>query len=72
MDALHRRNIGTGVHYRSIPEYTVYQRRFGWRPEDWPHAARFGRTTVSLPLSALLTDDDVEDVIAELRRALRA
>jgi dTDP-4-amino-4,6-dideoxygalactose transaminase len=72
MNALHRRNIGTGVHYRSIPEYTVYQERFQWRPEDWPHAARFGRATVSLPLSAALTDEDVEDVIAEVRCALQA
>ena len=72
MGALHRRNIGTGVHYRSIPEYTVYQRKFGWSPADWPHAAHVGRTTVSLPLSAALTDDDVEDVIAEVYRALGA
>jgi dTDP-4-amino-4,6-dideoxygalactose transaminase len=71
INALHRRNIGTGVHYRSIPEYTVYQRRFGWRPEDWPHAMHVGRTTVSLPLSGALTDQDVEDVIAEVHRALR-
>ncbi len=71
MHALHRRNIGTGVHYRSIPEYTVYQQRFHWRPEDYPHAARVGRTTVSLPLSAALTEADVDDVIAEVRRALR-
>ena len=72
MHALHKRNIGTGVHYRSIPEYSVYQHRFGWRPEDWPHAAHVGRTTVSLPFSAALTDEDVEDVIFEVRRALRA
>lgn len=71
MNALHKRNIGTGVHYRSIPEYSVYQRKFGWRAEDWPHAAQFGRTTVSLPFSAALTDGDVEDVIAEVHRALR-
>jgi dTDP-4-amino-4,6-dideoxygalactose transaminase len=72
MNALHRRNIGTGVHYRSIPEYSVYQGRFGWRPEDWPHAAQVGRTTVSLPFSAALTDADADDVIAEVRRALQA
>jgi len=72
MQTLHRRNIGTGVHYRSIPEYTVYQQRYGWQPEEWPHAAWVGRTTVSLPFSAALTDADVEDVIFEVRRALRA
>jgi dTDP-4-amino-4,6-dideoxygalactose transaminase len=66
--ALHRRNIGTGVHYRSIPVHRVYQQRFGWKPEEYPVAHKVGRTTVSLPLSAKLTDADVEDVIAAVRK----
>jgi dTDP-4-amino-4,6-dideoxygalactose transaminase len=31
-----------------------------------------GRRTVSLPLMAHLTDDDVEDVIVAVQRTLRA
>src|SRR5262249_9485834 len=54
--ALHQRNIGVGVHYRSIPVHPVYQCRFGWKPEDYPVSNKIGRTTVSLPLSAKLTD----------------
>jgi dTDP-4-amino-4,6-dideoxygalactose transaminase len=68
--ALHRRNIGTGVHYRSIPSYSVYQHRFGWKPEDYPIANAIGQRTVSLPLSARLSDEDVEDVIAAVRETL--
>jgi dTDP-4-amino-4,6-dideoxygalactose transaminase len=68
--ALHRRNIGVGVHYRSIPVHPVYQRRFGWKPEDYPVSNKIGRTTVSLPLSAKLTDRDVEDVIIAVREVL--
>ena len=34
------------------------------------HAARIGRQTLSLPLSAGLTYDDVEDVIEAVRRIL--
>lgn len=69
--ALHRQNIGTGVHYRAIPVHPVYRDRFGWRPEDYPHALAVGDATVSLPLSARLTDDDVDDVIAAVRGALK-
>ncbi|MEK7691010.1 MAG: DegT/DnrJ/EryC1/StrS family aminotransferase [Bdellovibrionota bacterium] len=68
--ALHRRNIGTGVHYRSIPVHPVYQQRFGWQPEDYPNADAIGRSTVSLPLSAKLTERDVQDVIDAVRYAL--
>jgi dTDP-4-amino-4,6-dideoxygalactose transaminase len=69
---LHRQNIGTGVHYRSIPGMSVYRRRFGWNPADYPHAQQIGEQTLSLPLSARLTDDDVGDVIAAVRQALGA
>jgi dTDP-4-amino-4,6-dideoxygalactose transaminase len=68
--ALHRRNIGTGVHYRSIAIHPVYQQRFGWRSEDFPTAQKIGDSTISLPLSARLTDEDVEDVIAAVRDIL--
>ncbi len=63
-------NIGTGVHYLSIPEHPFYRRTFGWRPEDYPHATRIGRQTVSLPLSAKLGDGDVEDVIEAVHRII--
>ncbi|MHC4514408.1 MAG: DegT/DnrJ/EryC1/StrS family aminotransferase [Planctomycetota bacterium] len=65
-----RLNIGTGVHYLSLPEHPYYQQELSWRPEQCPHAARIGRQTVSLPLSPGLTYDDVEDVIAAVRRIL--
>ncbi len=70
LDAMTARNIGAGVHYLSVPEHPYYQRTYGWTPEDCPHAMRIGRQTLSLPLSAKLTDRDVEDVVAAVRWAL--
>lgn len=67
LDAMNARRIGTGVHYLSVPEHPYYQQRYGWRPEQWPHAMRLGRQTVSLPLSPKLMDDDVARVIAAVR-----
>lgn len=63
-------NIGVGVHYLSLPEHPYYQRTFGWSPQDTPKAARIGRQTVSLPLSAKLSDADVRDVIQAVRLSL--
>jgi dTDP-4-amino-4,6-dideoxygalactose transaminase len=63
-------NIGVGVHYLSIPEHPYYQKRFGWRPEDYPHSMKIGRETISLPLSAKLTDKDAGDVISTVRSIL--
>jgi dTDP-4-amino-4,6-dideoxygalactose transaminase len=65
-----REGIGVGVHYLSIPEQPYYRERFGWTLEDTPHGVRVGRQTVSLPLSAKLTDKDVADVIEAVHRSL--
>ena len=70
LDAMTAQNIGIGVHYLSIPEHPYYQQTFGWQPEDYPNAMRVGRQTVSLPLSAKLTDEDVGDVIDVVRGIL--
>ena len=70
LTAMQAENIGTGVHYLSIPEHPYYQDTFGWRPDDYPAAKTIGRQTVSLPLSAKLTDDDVADVIRAVRKVL--
>jgi dTDP-4-amino-4,6-dideoxygalactose transaminase len=70
LEAMCRRNIGVGVHYLGIPEHPYYRDAFGWKPEQYPHATRIGRQTVSLPLSARLTDEDVEDVIAAVQDCL--
>lgn len=63
LTALHRRNIGAGVHYLAIPEHPFYQKRFGWKPENTPNAVSYGRETLSLPLSPKLDETDVTDVI---------
>jgi dTDP-4-amino-4,6-dideoxygalactose transaminase len=66
-----RSEIGVGVHYLSIPEHPYYQQRFGWRPEAYPNAMRIGRQTVSLPISAKVTDEDAQDVVDAVKLALR-
>ncbi len=72
LNEITQENIGVGVHYLSIPEHPYYQETFGWRPDEYPNAQRVGRQTVSLPLSAKLTDKDVDDVIVAVRRVLCA
>ncbi len=66
LNAMTANNIGVGVHYLSIPEHPYYQETFGWQPEDYPNAMRTGRQTVSLPLSAKLTDKDVIKAVVNI------
>lgn len=68
--AMHKKGIGTGVHYLSIPEHPYFRKRFGWRPEKWPVAMRVGRQTVSLPLSASLDLKGAERVVQSVREII--
>jgi len=70
LDAITREGIGVGVHYLGIPEHPFYKEKYGWKPEDYPNTTRIGRQTVSLPLSAKLTEKDVDDVITAVRKIL--
>jgi dTDP-4-amino-4,6-dideoxygalactose transaminase len=70
MVELHKRKIGTGVHYRAIPSHPYYQERYGWRAEQVPNATRIGEATVSIPLSQKLTDREVDRVIDGVRTVL--
>ena len=63
MQRMQEARIGVGVHYRCLAAQPYYQERYGWQPEDFPVATAFGDTTVSLPLSAKLRDDEVEYII---------
>ena len=63
---LYEMNIGTGIHFISLHLHEYYKKTFGFRPDDFPNAKFISDRTISLPLSAKLTDQDVEDVITAL------
>jgi UDP-4-amino-4-deoxy-L-arabinose-oxoglutarate aminotransferase len=69
--ALHRQNIGTGIHYRALHLHRYYREAFGYTRGDLPNAEWISDRTLSLPLSPKLTDVDVDDVIFAVRQTLR-
>ena len=71
LNALHRENIGTGVHYTALHLHPFYSKTFRYKRGDFPNAEFVSDRTISLPLSPKLTDRDVKDVIAAVRKVLR-
>jgi dTDP-4-amino-4,6-dideoxygalactose transaminase len=63
MSELKARGIGSGVHYPAIHLFTLYRAQ-GFREGMFPHAERFGATTVTLPLFTLMNESDVARVCA--------
>jgi dTDP-4-amino-4,6-dideoxygalactose transaminase len=72
LDALTAENIGVGVHYLPIHWHPYYRKTYNWRAEDYQNAEWIGQRTLSLPLSAALSDADVDDVIAAFTKVLTA
>ncbi|MBN8868932.1 MAG: DegT/DnrJ/EryC1/StrS aminotransferase family protein [Solirubrobacterales bacterium] len=70
LEELHRRNIGTGVHYRGVHLHPYYRDRDGIDPSSLPNATEISETTLSLPLHSLLTEKDRVDVVEALQEIL--
>jgi dTDP-4-amino-4,6-dideoxygalactose transaminase len=62
MGELKERGVGAGVHYPALHLFTLYRER-GFREGMFPHAERYGASTVTLPLFTLMSTDDVAHVV---------
>jgi dTDP-4-amino-4,6-dideoxygalactose transaminase len=71
LEELTARNIGTGVHYLALHLQPYYRQLLGHNAGDFPNAEFIGDRTLSLPLSAKLTDEDVADVIEAVHAVFR-
>ena len=69
MAALAERGIGSGVHYPAIHLFALY-RRLGHHAGQFPVAERLGRTILTLPLFATMTEADVARVCDALHAIL--
>ena len=65
------RNIGCSVHFIPIHLHRYYREKYDYKPEDFPIAMREYQRIVSLPLSARMTEEDVEDVINAVTDVVR-
>ena len=67
---LQKENIGTGIHFISVHLHKYYRETFGFKSDVFPNAKYISERTISLPLSAKLTDRDVNDTIEVVRKVL--
>ena len=68
--ALRAENIGVNVHYIPVPWHPYYQ-SLGYKKGEWPVTENAYERIISLPIFPAMTDKDVEDVIAAVRKVIR-
>jgi dTDP-4-amino-4,6-dideoxygalactose transaminase len=65
-------NIGTSVHFIPLHLHPFYRETYGLLPDDFPIALDAYQRTISLPIYPGMAADDVEDVIAAIKRIIEA
>lgn len=61
-------NIGSGVHYVVIHLHSFFAKTLGTKRGDLPNAEYVSDRVLSLPLYPSMTDQDVQDVIAAVKK----
>lgn len=70
VEALKKENIGTSVHFIPLHLHPFYRNAFGYRPQDFPNATAVFERIVSLPIYPRMTEANVQDVIAAVRKVV--
>ena len=60
------RGIATNVHYKPLPMHTAYK-NLGFDIKDYPNAFNNYKSEITLPLHTLLTDEQVDYIIENLK-----
>lgn len=68
--ALRRENVATGVHFLGLHLHKYYRETLGYDPDSLPHATKASYEILSLPLHPAMSDKNVHDVVAALKKVL--
>ena len=60
------KGIATNVHYKPLPMMTAYK-NLGFKINDYPNGFNMYKNSITLPLNTLMSNDDVEYVVENLR-----
>lgn len=69
--ALRAENIGVNVHYIPVHMHPYYHQQFGYKNGDFPNAEHAFARLISLPMFHGMGNQDVEDVIAAVKKVLQ-
>lgn len=68
--ALRAEGLGVNVHYIPVHLHPYYRRRFGFTGGECPNAEEAYERLISVPMFHGMTDQDVSDVVAAVRKVM--
>ena len=72
IERMFEQGVGCSVHYIPLHQQPYWRDRYSLRAQDFPHSQQAYERLASLPIFSLMSDGDVERVVAAAGRALRA
>jgi len=68
IEELKRLEIGASVHFIPLHLHPFYQKRYGYRPGDFPNAEDSFNRCISLPIWPGMSDDEVDRVVRAIEK----
>ncbi len=72
MEQLHKRGVGTQVHYIPVHMQPYYKEKFGYKQGDFPISEAYYEKALSIPLYPKMSAGDVEHVIKSIKEVLNS
>jgi len=71
VNAMHEENVGVQVHYVPLHYHPLFRDKYGYERGDFPETEQVYKGLVSMPLFPGMSEGDVNDVIAAVKRLHR-
>ncbi len=71
-EALREKGVGVNVHYIPVYSQPYFQKKFGFKPNDFPETQAYYDTCLSLPIFFGLSDEDQDYTIQSLKETVQA
>jgi dTDP-4-amino-4,6-dideoxygalactose transaminase len=71
MHKLNMEAIGSSVHFQPVHLFDYYRKAFGYSKGDYPNAEYIGERTVSIQLSAKLSEEEIARIIKAVKEAFK-
>jgi dTDP-4-amino-4,6-dideoxygalactose transaminase len=72
IELLKQENVSSNIHYTPVHLFSYAKEFLGYQKGDFPNAEWLGERELTLPFYNRLSEGDVDDVIAAVRKVITA
>ena len=70
LEALHKENIGCGIHYKAIHTQPYYKNKYNIKKNIFKRSEYVSERTISIPIQVSMSEEDLFDVVKAIKRII--